>query len=59
MIKDDDFVELSVLLGAPPKVVLIALGNCTTAEVVALIQRERGRLDRFAADDAASLLELS
>jgi predicted nuclease of predicted toxin-antitoxin system len=31
--KDEDFVRLSVLLGPPPKVILIRLGNCTTEDV--------------------------
>jgi predicted nuclease of predicted toxin-antitoxin system len=31
--KDSDFVELSARLAAPPKVILLAMGNCGTAEV--------------------------
>lgn len=41
--KDQDFHRLSVLLGPPPKVVWIRLGNCTTADI--------GRLLRFRAEE--------
>lgn len=57
--KDDDFVELSILRGAPPKIVLIGLGNCRTAAIVALLTAEKSKIDRFDSDDAASILELS
>ena len=30
--KDEDFHRLSVLLGPPPKVIWIRLGNCSTAD---------------------------
>lgn len=56
--KDDDFVELSVLKGAPPKVVVLRLGNCRTSEVATLFLSERARLQRFHADADASILEL-
>ncbi len=36
--KDEDFHRLSVLRGAPPKVVWIRVGNCTTEEVVELLR---------------------
>lgn len=56
--KDDDFVELSILGGAPPKVVLIGIGNCRTSAIVALLESERLKIERFAQDEFASLLEL-
>jgi len=31
--KDDDFTRLSFLRGAPPKVIQIALGNCSTGQI--------------------------
>ena len=36
--KDSDFHQRSFLLGPPPKVVWLKLGNCTTAEVEALLR---------------------
>ena len=35
--KDDDFVALNQLHGAPPKVVWVRLGNCTTKSVLDLL----------------------
>ncbi len=31
--KDSDFQELSVIRGTPPMVILLRLGNCTTARI--------------------------
>ena len=31
--KDEDFHQLSFLYGAPPKVVWVRLGNCTTTDI--------------------------
>ena len=56
--KDDDFLELSVLRGAPPKVVVLTLGNCRTSEVAALLRSEKSKLERFELDADASILEL-
>jgi len=47
--KDEDFHRLSVLLGPPPKVIWIRLGNCTTADIA--------RLLRFRADDVVAFAE--
>ena len=56
--KDDDFSELSILRGAPPKLILIRLGNCRTTAIAALLLREAPRIARFVADPEACLLEL-
>jgi predicted nuclease of predicted toxin-antitoxin system len=56
--KDDDFVELSILRGAPPKIILIGLGNCRTSAIAALLAAEHSRIERFESDDSASILEL-
>jgi len=56
--KDDDFVELSVLRGAPPKIILIGLGNCRTSAIADLLAAEKARIEQFGVDDSASILEL-
>jgi predicted nuclease of predicted toxin-antitoxin system len=56
--KDEDFHRLSVLRGAPPKVVWLRLGNCTTEDVEHLLRSHWSRLEAFAADPVAALLEL-
>lgn len=56
--KDEDFHRLSVLRGAPPKVVWIRLGNCST-EALAHVRRQRAKDTwRFAEQDEATFLEL-
>lgn len=56
--KDDDFVELSILRVAPPKIILIGLGNCRTSAIAALLTAEKPRIERFGSDDSTSILEL-
>ncbi|MDZ4841729.1 MAG: DUF5615 family PIN-like protein [Hyphomicrobium aestuarii] len=48
--KDTDFLELSLLHGAPPKVVLLRIGNAPTAKALAVLVRHRDRVRRFADD---------
>jgi predicted nuclease of predicted toxin-antitoxin system len=45
--KDEDFQRLSVLHGAPPKVIWIRLGNCSTADIVRLLTERRDAIDRL------------
>jgi len=45
---DSDFEERGVLRGAPPKVIWLRTGNCTTtANLVALLGHHSGVIDRF------------
>ncbi|MEP6622194.1 MAG: DUF5615 family PIN-like protein [bacterium] len=44
--KDEDFQRLSVLLGAPPKVIWVRLGNCAPSDVARVL---RFRLDQLRA----------
>jgi predicted nuclease of predicted toxin-antitoxin system len=57
--KDSDFQYRALLLGHPPKVVWVRLGNCPTAAVAALLRSRQADLLAFEADPAASLLVLS
>ena len=56
--KDEDFHRLSVLRGAPPKVVWIRLGNCSTADVAQLLRRHREGIQAFDGQSEASFLAL-
>jgi predicted nuclease of predicted toxin-antitoxin system len=56
--KDEDFHRLSVLKGAPPKVVWIRLGNCTTAEIAQVFRTHWARIEAFVAEPVTALLEL-
>lgn len=56
--KDDDFRQKAFLLGAPPKVVWLALGNSSTAVVATLLKQNRKQLEAFLTDADDSLLVL-
>lgn len=56
--KDSDFHERGVLLGAPPKVVWIRRGNCSTDTIERLMRAHVGDIDALLADDAARFLIL-
>jgi predicted nuclease of predicted toxin-antitoxin system len=57
--KDTDFQQRALLLGHPPKVVWIRLGNCTTAAVATLLRARLADLLAFEADPVASFLAVS
>lgn len=55
--RDRDFLERSVLLGQPPKILQIRLGNCGVQAVADLLLRRRVVLGQFGVDpDKAYLL---
>ena len=56
--KDEDFHRLSVLRGAPPKVVWLRIGNCTTEDVAKLLRRHAADIQQFARQTRATFLEL-
>jgi len=56
--KDKDFANLSMACGAPPKVILLQTGNCSTAEVVRMIRNNAIRFAEFESDTKRGLLIL-
>ena len=56
--KDEDFHRLSVLHGAPPKVVWLRLGNCATADIARLLRDHVDTLRRFEAQTEVTFLQL-
>ncbi|MBK9163808.1 MAG: DUF5615 family PIN-like protein [Acidobacteria bacterium] len=56
--KDDDFVQKSLLLGHPPKVIWIRLGNCRTEHILQLLTRSRETVSAFNGDEEKSLLAI-
>jgi predicted nuclease of predicted toxin-antitoxin system len=57
--KDSDMHDLSLVLGSPPKVIWIRLGNCSTAQVENLLRRDFETINLFYTDESLSLLALS
>jgi predicted nuclease of predicted toxin-antitoxin system len=56
--KDSDFNDRLASKGFPPKVIWIRVGNCTTAEIVALLEAHHTTILAFLQNEAAGLLEL-
>ena len=56
--KDDDFRQISLLRGAPPKVVVLAIGNGGNDVALRTLMRHRARIEDFGADPLESLLVL-
>jgi len=56
--KDEDFHRLSVLRGAPPLVVWLRIGNCTTDDVVRLLREHRADIEAFVEQEQATILAL-
>jgi len=56
--KDKDFANLSMVRGAPPKVVLVQTGNSSTALIESVIRSNAIRLSEFERDSRRSLLIL-
>lgn len=56
--KDKDFANLSMVWGAPPKLVVIQTGNCTTDHLIGIIRNNAIRLSEFESDASRSLLIL-
>lgn len=56
--KDGDFHRLSLLHGAPPKVVWLRIGNCATADISRLLTVHAEDIRKFEAQFEATVLEL-
>ena len=54
--KDEDFHQRSFLLGSPPKVVWLRLGNCTTQDIGNTLRQSRVVMTAFVAQVEASFL---
>ena len=58
MTKDSDFQERSQLAGSAPKVVWIRRGNCSTADIEAMLRRHADRIEALAREQDAEFLIL-
>ena len=57
--KDSDFQQLSFLLGAPPKVIWLRMGNCSVEDVERVLRSNVETVEKFRAHDEAAYLILS
>ena len=53
--KDSDFSGLSSLFGAPPKVIWLTVGNCSTAVIERCLRDCRDEIETFVADPDTAL----
>lgn len=56
--KDDDFLGLLSLLGYPPKVLLLSLGNCTNQQILDAILRSRLEINATLTRDDVGVVEV-
>jgi len=56
--KDEDYNNLSVVRGSPPKVIWLQLGNCTTAQVEAAFRARFTDIEAFEKDSSSGTLVL-
>jgi predicted nuclease of predicted toxin-antitoxin system len=56
--KDEDFQRLSVLRGAPPKVIWLRLGNASTEATADLLLSRAADVERFVSQEEAAFLAL-
>ena len=54
--KDSDFRQMSFLLGTPPKVVWIRIGNCTVKELSTLLEENLQLLKDFETSQESFLI---
>jgi predicted nuclease of predicted toxin-antitoxin system len=57
--KDADFRQRSFLEGHPPRIIWIALGNCSTAAIENLLRSRQENIQAFLSDEQSSFLSLS
>ncbi|HGJ66122.1 TPA: hypothetical protein ENS27_12175 [bacterium] len=56
--KDSDFNDLSILIGFPPKVIWIQIGNCTTSDIEKLLRNYYEVIVEFESDYNSGILLL-
>jgi predicted nuclease of predicted toxin-antitoxin system len=54
--KDDDFRQMSMLRGAPPKVVWVQVGNCATSQIEQLLRRRYSAIESFSRSAESTFL---
>ena len=56
--KDSDFNSLAFLFGAPPQIVWIRRGNCSTADIERILRTHHGTIVAFTEDAKAAVMIL-
>ncbi len=56
--RDEDFLRLSIVRGAPPKVVWLAVGNCSNQDLIRLLRTRYQDIQQFHRHEQATFLTL-
>ena len=56
--KDEDYSQMSVFRGSPPKIIWLLIGNCTTGQVEALIRMRYADIMAFEQDASVGVLAI-
>ncbi|MEO0770184.1 MAG: DUF5615 family PIN-like protein [Cyanobacteria bacterium J06649_4] len=56
--RDSDYNDLSLLRGFPPKVIWIRRGNCSTANIEALLRAAEKAIEEFGQSSSSGVLTL-
>jgi predicted nuclease of predicted toxin-antitoxin system len=56
--KDADFYDLSLLKGAPPKIIWLKSGNVAKAEIVNLLLRNKAAIETALKDEGITCIEV-
>jgi len=56
--RDSDFRQRSFTFGAPPKIVWLRRGNCTTSDIETVLRERHADVKKFAKDKTGTFLEL-
>jgi predicted nuclease of predicted toxin-antitoxin system len=56
--KDSDFSDLCILLGFPPKVIWIRRGNCSSADIEAILRDHNPDIEALGPDEVIGILTL-
>ena len=57
--KDSDFNDMSTLHGAPPKIIWLRIGNCTTTMIETMLRRHVASIQHYANNLDGTILEIS
>ncbi len=56
--KDADFNDISTLRGAPPQIIWLQVGNCTTSTIEKILRDNTAAIEQFTSDSQIGILKL-
>jgi len=56
--KDDDFIKIQSVLGYPPKIILLSLGNCTNQQVTEALIGTKAEIEAALSKQGTGFVEV-